>query len=680
MNQQSKVEIMVKPYLFCRNIFIRVGLLCLLGLISGVSVQAKIVRQDAGVDERQDVQALYEKAVAAFEKREYNAAESYSRQVLEVDSLFQEASGRSAWYWLGLSQEKQEEPFSAVETFENGLTLLKSAGLTDLHIHYDLARVIGENDIEDHESDITGLMVALFENISPNEQPDLWQRIKDEMGFLLDEQDRKRLEEALKVPGGKPERILHVFFRKEDPNPITVENELFAKIFQRAKIARNLYRSLNSSQGYDARGEMYVRLGKPSKIMRERSGLLGELGHAIYPFEIWFYSQIDYDVYFTFVRPRATGDFELADGPESVFGTFYKGRQAFMTRSVLTREPPGQTSTYLHFLVYEDLAPIHNTFRERVYRMQEQISPGEVVDYARRHFVPEDSDHAASLDTLVPRVAYYTEGVYEALPLDLTIIRFLEASGDIRAELYYSVANEDLAFDRDARGRHTSLTGEIGIFDKDFTLVTSDSIHHFWVARQSAEGDKGVFISQWNNLMKPDKYNLHFRLENPHGNKMVVINTDFEIEPFSESELCLSDLQLARDIRLSEEPSQFKKHGLLITPLAFNAIPLGQSFYVYYEIYHLTPDVDGKTSYRVEYALLESRKKGGFLGLFGRKKESKKVFQDIVADSGEETSMSEYKMFTFDGLKEGDYSLSITVTDLNSQERAEQHLVLHLYE
>ena len=663
-----------------RNTITGVILLCLIGIILTPPSWAQISQQDVESEGKQNVQTLYDMALKAFENREYISAESTLKQVLTKDSLFQEPSGRSAWTWLGLVLEKREEPLSAVMTMEEGLNCLKSVGLTDLYLQYDLSRVIAENNIIDHESDLSALMYDVFQNISPEKQPELWQRIMDEMAFILSKEDRERIEEAIEKPGGKPEQILYVFFRREDPNPITEENELFAKIFQRARRARDIYTSLSSSRGFDARGEIYVRLGQPYKVVRDRSGLIGEVGHAIYPYEVWFYPQIDPDIYYTFVRPRATGDFQRADGPESVFGTFYKGRRAFMTRSVITQEQPGTTSTYLHYLVYEDLAPVHQTFRERVYRMQEQISPGEVVDYARRHFVPEDSDHASRLETLAPRVAYYTEEVHDTLPLDLSIIRFLEANGEIRAEVYYSVPNEDLYFDRDARGRHTRLTGEIGIFDQDFNLVASDSIDHFWVARHLTEGDRGVFISQWNTILKPDAYNIHFRLENPNGKKMAVINSDFEIEPFPETDLCLSDFQLARDIRPSEEPGLFHKKGLFITPLAYNAIPIGHSFFVYFEIYRLIPDSEDQVRYRVEYALLESKKTGGFLGLFGRKEKMVSVFQDVQDRSGKGSTRSEYKMLTFDDLREGDYHLRITVTDLNSQKQISEELVLHLYE
>ena len=221
-----------------RNIVVGVGLICIIGFISGSLGQAQISQQDVSTDEKQDVKTLYDLALKSFENREYISAESTLRQVLKEDSLFQEPSGRSAWTWLGLALEKREEPLSAVRTLEEGLNCLKSASLTDLYLQYDLARVIAENNIEDHETDLTALMVDVFQNISRERQPDLWQRIMDEMAFMLGKEDRERIEEALESPGGKPEQILHVFFRREDPNPITEENELFVKIFQRARTAR----------------------------------------------------------------------------------------------------------------------------------------------------------------------------------------------------------------------------------------------------------------------------------------------------------------------------------------------------------------------------------------------------------------------------------------------------------
>jgi GWxTD domain-containing protein len=630
--------------------------------------------------EKQDVQDVYALALEAVENKEYAAAEATLRRVLAEDNLYQEPSGKSAWTTLGLVLEQQEEKFSAVQVLEEGLDSLSSAGLNDWYLHYALARMIAENQFEEHASEITGLMYDLLKNVSPKDQADLWQHLMDEMGFMLGKSERERLEEEISRPEGRPGMVLFVFFRREDPNPITEQNELFAKIFQRAKEARTLYGSVESPRGYDARGEIFIRLGRPWKVHSDHGGLLGEVGYAIYPYEIWFYSQIHPDIYFTFVRERGTGDFELMDGPESVFGTFYRGRQAFMTRSVITKENPGVTSTYLHFLVYEWLAPIHEAFRERVYRMQEQISPAEAADYARRHFIPEDSHHAAMLDTLVPRVAYYAEDVYETLPVDLSMIKFLGEGDQIRAEMYYSIPNEALFFETDSRGEHTRLVGEVGLFDEDFNLVVSDSLDHFWIASSPEEREEGVFISQWNAVLQPDDYNLYFRIENPSSRKMTIIQTDLEIEPFPETGLCLSDLQLARDVQPSEEGGLFNKRGLFIKPLAYNSVPLGQFFFVYFEIYRLTLNSEGQTRYRVDYTLFGSKKKKGFLGLFGGKEERVQAFRESIQKTGDASTYAEYRRFVFDNLKEGDYHLTVTVTDLNTQKEWQKEMPIRLYE
>ena len=622
------------------------------------------------------VEDIYQKALEAIKNKEYVAAEGHIRRVLKEDPLYQEEpSGKSAWYWLGIVLEQRGEKLSAVRTMIQGIDSLENANRTDWYINYDLSRMIAENHFEKCTSRITGLMYDMLKNVSPRVQPDLWERIVNEMGFLLGKTDRERLKVVMRKPGSNPGKIFYTFFRQEDPNPITEQNELFARIFQREKKAKEQFTSSSSPSGYDDRGKIYIRLGQPWKIYRDHSGLLGEVGYMIYPYEIWFYKQIHPDIYFTFVRERGTGDFKLVNGPEAVFGTFYKGRRAFFNKL-----NPGETSAYLHLSVYDELAPFYEPFHERLDQLQEQISPAEAVDYARRNFVPADRDHAASMDTLAPRIAYYTEYVLERLPLNLSMIRFLDRDGQIRVEMCYSIPNEALFFEKDARGWHTSLLGEVGIFDADFNLVASDSIGHFVTGSNPKEREEGVFISQWNVFLQPGDYHLYFRVENPDSKKQAVVKTYFRIDPFPETKLCLSDLQLARDIEPSDKQGLFNKHGLFIKPLVSNIIPIGRSFFVYFEIYHLSMSADSKTNYRVEYQLSRIERKKGFLGLFGGRLSKVQVSGKSIQRTGENSSQEEYRMLVLDDLKKGKYSLRITVVDLNSQTEANREMTIYLIE
>jgi len=623
--------------------------------------------------EKQEVQGYYNQALEAIENKDFEIAEDYLRQFLAENSLFQEPSGKSAWYQLGLVLERQDEKFAAIEVLEQGLDTLKSAGLNDWYLNYDLARMYAENRIEDRESQITKLVYEVLQNVTLKYQPDLWQRIVDVIYFSLNDSERVQLEKSLTKQISSPGQVLYNFFRREDPNPITEQNELITIVFQRLAEARDQFADYSSPRGYDDRGDIYVRLGKPWKIYPNHSGILGEIGYAIYPYELWLYPQIHPDLYITFMRERGHNYFELVDGPEAFLGTFYKGRRTF-----LNKLNPGQTVTHLRLYLYEDLAALHPTFKNRLSRLQEQYTTAEAADYARIHFVNEDRSHAAFLDTLMQSLGFVTDEILETLPLELSGSWFSDEKGQLLTEFYYAIKNKDLFYDSDGDEFYTILKGEVGIFDENFTLVTNDSLKHHAIVPTSSEAQSGTFISQWDVSLKPSKYNLFFRLENPNSKKRTTIRTDFELEPVPETGLYLSDIQLALDVQPSEEKGLFHKKGYFVKPKAGNKIQIGRQFFVYFEIYRLSMDSDGKTSYQIEYLLEKEKTKKRLLGLLGSKSVTKQFYQEQVQKTGQDVTQVAYQNLVFRDLKKGECLLKITVTDLNSGEEATNDIPIQL--
>ncbi len=310
--------------------------------------------------------------------------------------------------------------------------------------------------------------------------------------------------------------------------------------------------------------------------------------------------------------------------------------------------------------------------------MQEQYTTAEAADYARIHFVNDDRSHAAFLDTLVRNLGFVTDEVLETLPLELSGTWFSDETGQIRTEFYYGINNKDLFYDSEDDEFYTILKGEVGIFDENFALVTNDSLKHYVVVPTSGDTKSGTFISQWDVSLKPAKYNLFFRLENPNSKKRTTIRTDFELEPVPETGPYLSDIQLALDVQRSEEKGLFHKKGYFVKPKAGNKIQIGRQFFVYFEIYRLSLDSEGKSRYQIEYLLQREKIKGRFLGLFGGKSKTETVYQKRIEKSGQDSIQVEYKDLVFTDLKKDEYQLKITVTDLNSGEEATNDIPIQL--
>ncbi|MCB9500936.1 MAG: GWxTD domain-containing protein [Deferribacteres bacterium] len=607
----------------------------------------------------------YQLALAAIDKKEYDLAEEYLHRVLAENALFQEKSGKSAWQQLGRVLELQDKKMAAVEVLEKGIDTLKSAGLSDYYLNFDLARMYAENRIEGREALITSLVYEVLQHITYQNQPDLLQRFVDVVSFNLNESERDQIKKARNKKPGEPVQTLYNFLRREDPNPVTEQNELISIIFQREAEARERFTTYSSLKGYDERGDIFVRLGNPWKIYPSHSGTPGEMGYAIYPYEIWLYTQRHPDLYFTFIRERGVGDYKLVDGAESLLGSFYKRRREFFNRG-----NPGQTVTSLRFHLYEELAGLHEDFKERVYRLQEQYSAAEAADYANAHFIAEDRAHAAYVDTLMQTFGFGVVDVSEILPLELSGSWFSDLNGDLRTEFYYSLRNRDLFYDKYGENLYTILLGEAAIFDENFKLVVHDSLRHKVNVGNGEESQNGVFLSQWNVLLKPGKYNLFFKLENPNSKKQSTIRTEFELLSPPATGLYLSDIQLALDIHPSDENGLFTKNGYFIKPKTNRKIQNEQNFFVYFETYRLSLDANGKSNYQAEYIVEKEQEKKRLFGLLGSTPVTKRFYRDQVQKNGQNPIQAESHNLALGDLEKGEYSLKIVVTDLNSGEKA----------
>jgi GWxTD domain-containing protein len=476
----------------------------LVGVCGGPLVPSIAGEQATNVQGERGPSALYDQALLALKKKNYVVAETQLRQLLTLSSRYQEPSGRSAWYQLGRALELQGDKLAAMQVMEEGRDSLRAAPRSDWYLMYDLARLYAENRVEGRDAEITELVYGVLRNSTPEQQPDLWQRLFHETAFLLDEAERGRLKRLLSEPGGRPGLLLLRFFRFVDPSPLTAQNEYLTVFFQRAAEARRRYPYALSPRGYDARGDIYVRLGPPYSIVSNHSGVRGEVGWAIYPYEVWFYKNIHPDLYYAFIRERGRSHYTLADGPESFFGAFYKGRRTFFNRQNV-----GQTAMYLRDEVYTSLAGQHEEFRRRLYELSNQFSVSEALEYAKLHFPDEDRGHAARRDSIAPPVVYGTSGDRGPLPVSMSMARFWDDTGKTRVEIYYGVPYEPLFFTRTGpEGYGARLHARVGIFNENQELVASDSTRTDCIVANMAATTKGQCVSQSNLVLDPGRYRL----------------------------------------------------------------------------------------------------------------------------------------------------------------------------
>ncbi len=619
--------------------------------------------QAATLQEEQPPAVLYDTARRAMQKKDYRAAENFLRQVLAQNPHYQEPSGRSAWHQLGMALERQDRMPDAIHTLEQGRDSLQFTTQRDWYLIYDLARLYAEYHAPERQNEITEMVYEVFKNSVPAQQADLWQRLFEEMAFILEEDERSQLKKALSKSDRQAGRLLLRFFRREDPFLSTSANEGLIIFFQRTAEARKRFGYSASPRGYDERGEIYVRLGKPWRIHSDHSGTMGDVGWAIYPNEVWFYNTIHSDLYFTFYRKEGRLEYRLTDGPESLLGSFYSGRRTFFNRQNV-----GETATILRNEIYRNLAPSHETFRNRLYEISNLRSSAEAVDYSLLHFTNEDRKHAARLDSIAPAVVFNEDHKLESIPVALSFARFRDADGKTRTELYYGSLYRDLKFKRSDQGYHAQLRGEIALLNEDYELVNCDSIRQNLLAVNSTAKDTGEFVGQADFITSPGRYHLFFRLENPNGEQVEAVRHDLEVIPFPEAAFSLSDIQLSPDIHESNESHRFVKNGYFVVPLPALNVRKERPLFVYFEIYHLSTDASGETMYRVDYRVSALERKKGFfkklIGIFVGSGEKKHSVTLSATRLGHRQNEVEHVELDIGEFASGDFELEIIVTDV----------------
>lgn len=147
---------------------------------------------------------------------------------------------------------------------------------------------------------------------------------------------------------------------------------------------------------------------------------------------------------------------------------------------------------------------------------------------------------------------------------------------------------------------------------------------------------------------------------------------DMVIEAYPQTQLRISDLELAWQISETKEKNKFGKGHLEVIPMPTKTYPRDRSIYVYYEIYNLQRDAFGQTRYRVEYTIRSQEKPslGALISQLvktisrGKKEEIAIDFEQVGSRSSEATYIA--LDLTACGL--GRHTVSVEITDLESGE------------
>ncbi len=189
-------------------------------------------------------------------------------------------------------------------------------------------------------------------------------------------------------------------------------------------------------------------------------------------------------------------------------------------------------------------------------------------------------------------------------------------------------------------------------------------------------------IGQYHLAVQPDSYHVAFFVRQPATNRLGGWKEQLRIPSFNENTLAMSSLVLASSIAPNSDNGLFTRNGLRIIPVPAKMFGRDQPVYVYFEVYNLVPDANGKSAFRVEYTTaLRKEKKSGAKKVFSVLGSKAKPATTLTMErEAEGTSSMEYVALDLKKAGAGDFRLSVKIKDKKNGQESEGSIDLTLVE
>jgi hypothetical protein len=220
------------------------------------------------------------------------------------------------------------------------------------------------------------------------------------------------------------------------------------------------------------------------------------------------------------------------------------------------------------------------------------------------------------------------------------------------------------------------VEAQCSLYTTSWKRVVSSHRNHTY-GRTKGLGE--LTIEQFSASVAPDSYFVAWQGKPVRGN--MIFNKDAHVlaPDFSGSSLNISDIELAYMIEPAKPGGGFTKGSLSVVPNPVGKCPLDHPLYLYFEIYNLAKDANGRTSYSIEYKLASVQiNKSLLASLFGsRRKTSIAVPSERT---GKENWSPEHMALDVSELEPGRYNVQVTLKDHVAGTSVSRSVAAEIYE
>jgi len=585
--------------------------------------------------------------------------------------------GAEAVYLLGRASETEGDTTRALHVWQQGLDSLGAAGQIDVRLSDAYVRAVFRSEAEaayPRAARIYLDLIEIAETFTAEAEQRLVERHVAQMLTLWPEAERPRLVEEGKAKKGRLRLMpgagatIAAWWRGQDLELATQRNERLEEHLLRVAQAEDRYRYDEALTGYDDRGAIFVRLGKPDQheVITFQEGKLLEIfteslsGITLADLpknEVWYYPSLDRSGLYVFIRK--SGRYQLAL-PSALIPARLRvvGPKRGQLKLValmqylnleLGRINPHYNSRYAggvnDILLYRRLNRWTMVAPASGGRLETMLF-GAVHDIER-----DDADEIRDREDHIPQQDSQLFDDLDVLPVAFRFARFLDDDGTTRTELFWSHPPDTVL----TEDRFVQLTT---------VQKQADYRTRSWMTNRYApnkeELDGGAYVHTRTLHGDTARYHLHLQWElydkaSGRRRRVNVFKADSldALNP-DPARLEMSDLMPSLDLdpeRLDTPDSS----GLAIRPYPLPNVAFGTVLALYFEAYHLTFGPDDLTHYTVEFEIAR-REKGGLWRLFRPKEERTAV---VTSYTGTSRTASEYVIVD---LIEEDKAIHLKVT------------------
>jgi GWxTD domain-containing protein len=459
-----------------------------------------------------------------------------------------------------------------------------------------------------------------------SKQYETW--LRDEVNYLITDEEKK-LFLSLKADGER-NAFINAFWARRDPLPLTPANEFKDEHYRRLAEAKVKY-GLHGD-----RGRIFILLGPADSIDNETSG------KYVFPCEVWNYSNLSLPGFpsslrLLFFKQWGVGDFRL-------YSPLFDGLEYLVPQRHYDFAP-GDDSQIKKL--------IQSTMGIDFLMATQSVTPG--TDRLESERILATLRDPVAFEALrpssKPRVTTYVS--YEKLPFDVEGF----FSGDGHGNFYYdavlNISPENLTFEKAGEKNYGREDVYVTIRDPDRNVVAqfNDQLS-LELTETEMEAKQGYRLGYaFSELLIPGEYTMNILLR------------DYVSSRVGEKDLRLSLPDAVRSTPLllaagmesvaaaaadtsGKRPFSFGRSRVI--PRANTNFSLNEDIYLYFEIYRQAAD---SGDYSIEYTIRDTRDN------------KVKTDAEILTLPAGEKSLPVKKVFSPKGLAEGDYMLSVSVTD-----------------